>query len=175
MLNRLQYKGHGIIYSSPMMGGGKVVINGDLLGVDSYAISDGNNDMDAYLSSAIGENMLTIIAPHIVISTNDAAGSRCYVEANLISVSEPLQVVGEKPITIKGSVVTPSLNLERDFRNSKAGEPYAVTDENVIIYNALNGIWRKQDDPKLAQLMENLYVTKIVTGGVGKFDWKSER
>ncbi len=153
-LRNLRFRGHSVIYSSPMMGGGKVVINGDLVGVDT----DVNN-----ISSSIGNDMITIIAPQIVIKTDDAqASDRCYVEANLISVSEPLMVLGTKPVTIKGTVVTPYLNLEEHFATPK---------ENVIVYNALNGIWRNA----MPQLMDKQYVAKIVTGGVGKFDWKYER
>jgi len=152
-LRNLRFRGHSVIYSSPMMGGGKVLIEGDLVGVDT----DINN-----FSSSIGNDMITIIAPQIVIRTTNAQASRCYVEANLISVSEPLQVIGDKPVTIKGTVVTPFLNLEEHF---------ATPGENVIIYNALNGIWRNA----MPQLMDKQYVAKIVTGGVGKFDWKYER
>lgn len=152
-LRNLKFRGHGVIYSSPMMGGGKVVIAGDLLGVDT--------DENA-ISSSIGNHMLTIIAPQIVIDTTSAQGGRCYVEANLISVTEPLIVKGDKPITIKGTVVTPYLNLREHF---------STPGENVIVYNALNGIWRNV----MPSIMDKQYVAKIVTGGVGKFDWKYER
>lgn len=152
-LRNLKFRGHGIIYSSPMMGGGKVVISGDLLGIDTD---------DKAIHSSIGNNLLTIIAPQIVIDTTAAQGSRCFVEANLISVSEPLLVKGDKPVTIKGTVVTPFLNLEEHF---------ATPGENIIVYNALNGIWRNV----MPTLMDKQYVAKIVTGGVGKFDWKYER
>jgi hypothetical protein len=110
----------------------------------------------------VGNDLLTIIAPQIVIETSYAQAGRCYVEANLISVSQPLMVTGDKPVTIKGTVVTPFLNLEEHFN---------CPDENVIIYNPLNGIWRNV----MPSLMDKQYVAKIVTGGVGKFDWKYER
>ncbi len=152
-LRNLRFRGHGVIYSSPMMGGGKVVIAGDLLGVDTD---------EKAIHSAIGNDLLTIIAPQIVIDTTMAQGSRCFVEANLISVSEPLLVKGDRPVTIKGTVVTPFLNLEEHF---------ATPGENIIVYNALNGIWRNI----MPSLMDKQYVAKIVTGGVGKFDWKYER
>jgi len=153
-LKNLRFKGHGIIYSSPMMGGGKVVIAGDLVGAET--------PIDGSFNSSVGNDMLTIVAPQIVIETSHAQSGRCYVEANLISVSEPLQVVGDKPVTIKGSVVTPFLNLADHFR---------CPGENIIVYNALNGIWRNI----MPSLMDQQYVAKIVTGGVGKFDWKYER
>ncbi len=152
-LNNLRFRGHGVIYSSPMMGGGKVVIAGNLLGVDTD---------EKAIHSSINNDLLTIIAPQIVIDTTNAPGSRCFVEANLISVSEPMLVKGDKPITIKGTVVTPFLNIEEHF---------ATPGENIIVYNALNGIWRNM----MPNLMDKQYVAKIVTGGVGKFDWKYER
>lgn len=152
-LRNLKFRGHGIIYSSPMMGGGKVVISGDLLAIDTD---------EAAIHSSISGQMLTIVAPQIVIDTTAAQGSRCYVEANLISVSEPLIVRGDKPITIKGTVVTPYMNLKEHFNTPR---------ENIIVYNALNGIWRNV----MPSLMDKQYVAKIVTGGVGKFDWKYER
>ena len=49
----------------------------------------------------------------------------------------------------------------------------APSQENVIIYNPLNTIWR--DTRGNPGLLESMYVAKIVTGGVGKFDWKYER
>lgn len=153
-LRNLKFRGNGVIYSSPMMGGGKVVIAGDLVGIDTA--------LDGSFNSSVGNDMITIIAPQIVIETSHAQASRCYVEANLISVSEPIQVVGDKPVTIKGSVVTPFLNLEEHFN---------VPGENVIIYNPLNGIWRNL----MPTLLDKRYVAKIVTGGVGKFEWKYER
>ena len=153
-LRNLKFKGHGVIYSSPMMGGGKVVIAGDLVGAET--------PIDGSFNSSVGSDLLTIVAPQIVIETSHAQSGRCYVEANLISVSEPLQVVGDKPVTIKGTVVTPYLNLADHFR---------VPGENVIIYNPLNGIWRNV----MPSLMDKQYVAKIVSGGVGKFDWKYER
>ncbi len=153
-LKNLKFKGHGIIYSSPMMGGGKVVIAGDLVGEGT--------PIDGSFNSSVGSDLLTIIAPQIVIETSYAQGGRCFVEANLISVSEPLMVNGDKPVTIKGTVVTPFLNLADHFR---------VPGENVIIYNPINGIWRNI----IPSLMDQQYVAKIVTGGVGKFDWKYER
>lgn len=154
-LRNLKFRGHGVIYSSPMMGGGKVVIAGDLVGA--------NTPIDGTFNSSVGSDLLTIVAPQIVIETSHAQQSdRCYVEANLISVSEPLLVIGDKPVTIKGTVVTPFLNLADHFK---------VPGENVIVYNALNGIWRNI----MPSLMDQQYVAKIVTGGVGKFDWKYER
>ncbi len=150
-LRNLKFRGHGIIYSSPMMGGGKVVISGDLLG-------DGT---DVGALSNPGNHLLTIIAPQIVIDTTAAQGGRCYVEANLISVSEPLLVQGEKPVTIKGSVATPYMQLDRHMPKG----------ENVIMFNSLNGSWRGGDE----KVRNKMYVAKIVTGGVGKFDWKYER
>lgn len=157
-ISNLKFKGHGVIYSSPMMGGGKVVINGDLIAVDT--------DLDSF-EYAIGNNLLTIVAPQIIINTDQSKTSTCYVEANLISLSEPMKIIGQKPAIIKGSVVTPSLNLEKDFTNLNKLEGA----ENVIIYNPLNSIWRRNKP----ELMNSLYVAKIVTGGVGKFDWKYER
>ena len=157
-LRNLKFRGKGIIYSSPMMGGGKVVIDGDLVGV-------GTPLEDGAFASSIGRHMLTIVAPQIVIKTKNAQSGRCYVEANLISVSEPLLVIGKEgdpPVTIKGTVVTPFLNLEEHFQ---------PVGEHIIVYNPLNGIWRNM----MPQLMNSMYVAKIVTGGVGKFDWKYER
>lgn len=153
-LRNLKFKGHGVIYSSPMMGGGKVVIAGDLVGAETA--------IDGSFNSSVGSDLLTIIAPQIVIETSYAQSGRCYVEANLISVCEPLQVIGDKPVTIKGTVVTPFLNLKEHFK---------CPGENVIIYNPLNGIWRNV----MPSLTDKQYVAKIVTGGVGKFDWKYER
>ena len=171
LLDRLKYRGNGIIYSSPMMGGGKVVINGDLLCEDTDV-----NTFDTEYS----KNMLTIIAPQIYIDTSKASGNRCYIEANLISTSEPLIASGTKPITVKGTVVTPYFNLKYHFPNLKGltGEnenaPVKKTAdelENVIIYNPMNGIWRNEKP----DLLDQMYVAKIVTGGVGKFEWKFER
>lgn len=156
-LNNLKFRGKGVIYSSPMMGGGKILINGDLVGVDS--------DVEEFEHS-IGENMITLVSRHIIINTDAAQGSTCYVEANLMSLSEPLKIIGNKPVVIKGSVVTPTLNLEKDFENlAKNGG------ENLIIYNPLNSIWRNVRP----DLRDSMYIAKIVTGGVGKFDWKYER
>lgn len=159
-LRNLRFRGNGIIYSSPMMGGGQVLIAGHLAGVDTA--------LDDSFNSTIGNGMLTIVAPHIVIDTSHADGDICYVEANLISVAQPLQVIGDKPVHIKGTVVTPFLNLEEHFQNLQGLDPPA---ENVIIYNALNGIWRN----KMPELMNQRYVAKIVSGGVGKFEWSYER
>ena len=165
-----------------MMGGGKVVIAGDLLGVDTD---------ETKLSTSIGSNFLTIVAPQIVINTDYAQGDRCYVEANLMSISEPLIITGEKPITIKGTVVTPYLNMaehqppninvsdifdenqkkEQQNKLNQILSRYKYDYENVIIYNPLNGIWRN----KMPDLMDSMYVAKIVTGGVGKFEWKYEK
>jgi hypothetical protein len=115
LLHNLLYKGHGIIYSSPMMGGGKVVIDGNLLAVDTFAnTNDGKDEeLDAYFPTSVGENILTIIAPQIVIKTTNAPGDRCFIEANLISLSEGIIATGTKPVTIKGSVVTPYLDCAR--------------------------------------------------------------
>ncbi len=161
-LRNLLYEGHGIIYSSPMLGGGKVVIAGDLLGVDTDEKLGTSTD-ESSINYFVGNNMLTIIAPQIVIDTSYAQRSRCFVEANLISLSEPLIVKGDKPITIKGTVVTPYLNMATDLPQCK--------EENIIIYNPLNGVFRNQR----RDLIDSLYVAKIVTGGVGKFDWKYEK
>ena len=156
MLRNLNFRGRGIIYSSPMMGGGKVLIAGDFFPAGAMS---GN-------TSAFGSNpdndMMTIVAPQIIIDTSFAQGDYCYVEANLISVNEPLIVLGPKRVIIKGTVVSPRLNLEETFRDSPGG---------TIIYNPLNSTWRN-DAP---QLMDHMYVAKIVTGGVGRFDWKYER
>lgn len=161
-LRNLLYEGHGIIYSSPMLGGGKVVIAGDLLGVDTDEKLGTSTD-ESSINYFAGNNMLTIIAPQIVIDTSYAQRSRCFVEANLISLSEPLIVKGDKPITIKGTVATPHLNMATDLPQCK--------EENIIIYNPLNGVFRNQR----RDLIDSLYVAKIVTGGVGKFDWKYEK
>ncbi len=177
LLHNLRFKGHGIIYSSPMMGGGEVVISGNLVGEDF-------EDESAF-KSQIGNNLLTIIAPQIVIDTTEAPGSRCYIEANLMSLKYPLVIRGDKPFTIKGSVVTTRLNLDRriedpnyyedkgiDFKQNPEKEPNIRTPgENIIMYNPLNGIWRNAKP----DLMDSLYVAKIVTGGVSQFDWKYER
>ena len=171
LLDRLKYRGNGIIYSSPMMGGGKVVITGDLLSEDT--------DINTF-DTAYSHNMLTIIAPQIFIDTSKSTGNRCYIEANLISTSEPLIATGTNPITIKGTVCTPYFNMKDHFPNlrGKTGEnenaPIRKTQEeleNVIIYNPMNGIWRNEKP----ELLDQLYVAKIVTGGVGKFEWKFER
>ena len=178
LLHNLLYKGHGIIYSSPMMGGGKVVIDGNLLAVDTFAnTNDGKEEeLDAYFPTSVGENILTIIAPQIVIKTTNAPGDRCFIEANLISLSEGIIATGTKPVTIKGSVVTPYLDCARympsieEYHHSKY-IPESKR-ENVIIYNPINGLWR---DKKYRSLLNKMYVAKIVTGGVGKFEWKYEK
>jgi len=94
----------------------------------------------------------------------------------LISLSEGITVKGTKPITIKGSVVTPYLDCERNLPSIPEIQGGKYIDEskreNVIIYNPLNGIWRNK---KYRDLLNKLYVAKIVTGGVGKFDWKYEK
>ena len=178
LLHNLQFKGHGIIYSSPMMGGGKVVIDGNLLAVDTFAnTSDGKEEeLQAYLPTSVGENLLTIIAPQIVIKTSSAPGDRCFVEANLISLSEGIIATGTKPVTIKGTVATPFLDLARYMPSIQEVQSGKYIDEskreNVIIYNPLNGIWR---DKKYRSLLNKLYVAKIVTGGFGKFEWKYEK
>ncbi|HOT27401.1 MAG TPA: hypothetical protein PLU72_04360 [Candidatus Ozemobacteraceae bacterium] len=153
-LNNLKFRGHGVIYSSPMMGGGPVVILGDFY---PAAAGGGATSIDANPE----RDMMTIVAPRIVIDTSTAANDPCYIEANLISVSEPIVVSGSKSVRIRGQVVTPSLNLDNAFRTPGT---------NVIEYNPLNSIWRK-DRPTL---MDEMFVAKIVTGGVGKFDWKYE-
>jgi hypothetical protein len=178
LLHNLLFKGHGVIYSSPMMGGGKVVIDGNLLAVDTFAnTNDGKEEeLEAYFPTSVGENLLTIIAPQIVIKTNNAPGDRCFVEANLISLSEGIIATGTKPVTIKGSVVTPYLDCARYMPSIEEiqGGKYIPESkrENVIIYNPINGLWR---DKKYRSLLNKLYVAKIVTGGVGKFDWKYEK
>ena len=106
--------------------------------------------------------MMTIVAPQIVINTDFAQSDPCYIEANLISVLDPIRIIGNKQVHIKGSVVAPRLNLEETFDKSPGG---------VIIYNPLNSIWRKD----LPAIMDKLYVAKIVTGGVGKFEWQYDR
>lgn len=153
-LNNLKFRGHGVIYSSPMMGGGPVVILGDFY---PAAAGGGTTSIDANPE----RDMMTIVAPRIVIDTTSAANDPCYIEANLISVSEPIVVAGTKSVRIRGQVVTPSLNLDNAFRTPGT---------NVIEYNPLNSIWRK-DRPTL---MDEMFVAKIVTGGVGKFEWKYE-
>lgn len=157
VLRNLNFRGKGIIYSSPMMGGGPVIISGDFMPYGAnFAVTTG---------AAVGANpnrdMMTIIAPQILIDTTTAQTDPCYVEANLISVLQPLLVRGNKRVMIKGSVVCPRLNLEETFKDSPGG---------VIIYNPLNSIWRKD----MPQIMDEMYVAKIVSGGVGKFEWKYE-
>ncbi len=153
-LNNLKFRGHGVIYSSPMMGGGTVTILGDF---SPAAAGAGASSIDANPE----RDMMTIIAPQIEIDTTTAANDPCYIEANLISVSEQIIVKGSKNVRIKGQVVTPRLNLKETFQTPGG---------NVIEYNPLNSIWRK-DRPSL---MDEMYVAKIVTGGVGKFEWKYE-
>lgn len=153
-LNRLRFRGHGVIYSSPMMGGGAVSIQGDLFPAaagEAAAGRDSNPERD----------MLTIIAPQIEIDTSTADADPCYIEANLISVNQPIIVKGSKSVRIRGQLVVPSLNIKDSFQ---------TPGQNVIEYNPLNTIWRK-DKP---MIMDELYVAKIVTGGVGKFEWKYE-
>lgn len=159
-LNNLYYQGHGVIYSSPMMGGGAVVVNGNL-------IADGTN-IDEFETTYNRDHMLTIIARKVAIDTSMATTSKCYVEANIISLAEPLEIGGNKPCVIKGYVATPRVDLTKDFHNLTS-----PSQENVIIYNPLNTIWR--DTRGNPGLLESMYVAKIVTGGVGKFDWKYER
>lgn len=151
-LNNLKFRGHGVIYSSPMMGGGPVCINGDFY---PAAAGEGATSIDANPE----RDMMTIVAPRIEIDTSLAVNDPCYIEANLISVSEPIVVKGTKNVRIRGQVVTPSLNIDDSFRTPGA---------NVIEYNPLNTIWRK-DRPTIH---DEMYVAKIVTGGVGKFEWK---
>ncbi|RCK79884.1 MAG: hypothetical protein OZSIB_4038 [Candidatus Ozemobacter sibiricus] len=157
VLRNLNFRGKGVIYSSPMMGGGPVIISGDFMpygavGAGGAAAATGANP---------NRDMITIVAPQILIDTTSAQSDPCYVEANLISVLGPLIVRGTKSVRIKGSVVCPRLNLEETFRESPGG---------VIIYNPLNSIWRRD----VPALMDEMYVAKIVTGGVGRFEWKFE-
>ena len=164
VLRNLQYRGHGIIYSSPTMtmNQGCVRIEGDLVGEDTQE-KLAENSMDNF-NSTIGKNYLTIVAPKIEINTDKSQNhSRCYIEANLISLCEPLKIKGKVPVTIKGTVATPHLNLQEHMPDT--------VQENVIIYNPLNGIWRNTRK----DLIDSMYVAKIVTGGVGKFDWKYYR
>ena len=159
-LSNLYYKGHGIIYSSPMMGGGAIVVDGNL-------IADGTN-VDSFETTYNRDNMITIIARKVAIDTTNAKTDKCYVEANIISLAEPLEIGGNKPCVIKGYVATPRVDLAKDFHNLNSSDK-----ENLIIYNPLNTIWR--DTAHNPGLLESMYVAKIVTGGVGKFDWKYER
>ena len=175
--NNLIYKGNGIIYSSPMMGGGKIVIDGNLLAEDTFQNTKEGKDSELYeyLPSSVGENLLTIIAPQIVIKTDNAPGDRCFIEANLFSLSDGILATGSKPLTIKGTVVTPFLDLSRlpalsryYYKGANKERPEYLQ-ENVIIYNPLNSIWR---DKNHRNKLNSLYVAKIVTGGIGKFEWK---
>ncbi|OIP31728.1 hypothetical protein AUK22_00755 [bacterium CG2_30_54_10] len=157
VLKNLNFRGKGVIYSSPMMGGGPIVIAGDFkpAGATSGGAGAGANGANP------DRDMITLIAPQILIDTTNAAADPCYIEANLMSVFEPLIIKGNKSVMIKGTVVCPRLNLDETFQESPGG---------VIIYNPLNSIWRKD----VPSLMDEMYVAKIVTGGVGKFDWKYE-
>ncbi len=153
VLNNLNFRGKGIIYSSPMMGGGKVIIAGDF-----YPAAAMSGTTAAFGSNP-DRDMITIVAPQICIDTSTAQTDPCYVEANLISVFDPIIVKGTHNVKIKGSVVCPRLNVEESFLTPNGAD---------IIYNPLNSIWRKDQ----TAIMEEMYITKIVTGGVGKFDWK---
>ncbi|MBF0546850.1 MAG: hypothetical protein HQM08_20590 [Candidatus Riflebacteria bacterium] len=151
VLRNLSFRGKGVIYSSPMMGGGPVVIAGDL-----FPASAMSGSTAAYGSNP-DNDMITIVAPEILIDTTQTQNDPCYVEANLISVKKPVIVKGPKKIKIKGTVVCPYLDLKASFPNGGS-----------IVYNSLNTIWRN----KMPSLMEEMYIAKVVTGGVGKFEWQ---
>ncbi|NLI77702.1 MAG: hypothetical protein GX442_14865 [Candidatus Riflebacteria bacterium] len=156
LLRNLNFRGKGVIYSSPMMGGGPIVFSGDFMPAGATGAGGA-----AATGANPGRDMITIVAPQIYIDTSTAQSDPCYIEANLISVLGPLVVKGNKSLRIKGSVVAPRLNLDETFKDSPGG---------VIIYNPLNSIWRKD----VPSLMDEMYVAKIVTGGVGRFEWKFE-
>jgi|GEM_PF-913671 len=165
VLRNLTFRGHGVIYSSPMMGGGPVIIAGDF-----FPVKYGSPSV-ARVTAADRRgthDMMTIVAPQILIDTSKAQGDPCYVEANLISVNEPIRVLGSKRVHIKGMVACPYLDLEKSFGKDadKSSSP-----GGVIEYNPLNSIWRI-DWP---DILDELYVAKIVTGGVGRFDWRYDR
>ncbi|MBF0408856.1 MAG: hypothetical protein HQM10_16025 [Candidatus Riflebacteria bacterium] len=151
VLRNLTFRGKGVIYSSPMMGGGPVVIAGDFFPASALSGST------AAFGSNSNNDMMTIVAPEIMIDTTQTTSDPCYVEANLISTKKPVVVRGTKKVKIKGSVVCPYLDLKTSFPNGGS-----------IVYNPLNTIWRN----KLPKLMEEMYVAKVVTGGVGKFEWQ---
>ncbi|MBF0498523.1 MAG: hypothetical protein HQM09_00185 [Candidatus Riflebacteria bacterium] len=152
VLRNLNFRGRGVIYSSPMMGGGPVVVAGDFF--PAAAMSGAT----AAMGSNPDNDLITIIAPQIIIDTTSAQSDPCYVEANLISVKEPMIVKGTKRLTIKGTLVCPTMDLKKSFPNG-----------GKIIYNPLNAIWR--NNPRLK---DDMYIAKVVTGGVGKFEWKYE-
>ncbi|NLM17426.1 MAG: hypothetical protein GX221_06885 [Candidatus Riflebacteria bacterium] len=186
----LKYRGRGVIYSSPAMMSGPVVIEGSLLPYDLPG------DFEGSLNSVASNQLLTIVAPQIIIDTTSAPGDRCYVYANLISVEQPLHVKGNKPITIIGSVATPNLDLlynlppgSNETASSGSSRPSSLTQteldnivanagydrnkvfDNVIIFNPRNVRGAAQKD----EVYRDLYVAKVVTGGVGKYTWNYTR
>jgi hypothetical protein len=161
-LNNLLFRGRGVIYSSPMMGGGNVKISGNFL---PAAAKSGSTNAPG-VTNADDPDMITIIAKKITIDTGATTSDPCFVQANLISVSEPLQIIGDKKVTIKGTVACPYMNLETMFPNSDPGRDGGGT----ILYNSLNTNWRLNK----TGMMNDMYVGKIVTGGVGKFEWTYE-
>jgi hypothetical protein len=161
ILNNLSFRGRGIIYCSPMMGAGEVVIKGDLMPASAKVGST------AARGSTSGDvDMLTIIAKKITIELDGTNPEPGYIEANLISVTSSILVNGGKKVTIKGSVAMPYLDLDKSFPSPDPHKEGGGT----IVYNALNTIWRTHKP----DLMNQMYVAKIVTGGVGKFEWKYE-
>lgn len=161
VLRSLMFRGHGIIYSSPMMGGGPVVISGDFFPANAATVEAA---MVGIPINRDNSDMITIVAPEIYIDTDDAKADPCYVEANLISVKAPVKAVSRsrgkvKKVFIRGSVACPYMKIDESFPGGAQ-----------ITYNPLNSIWRI-DKP---EIMDSMYVGKVVTGGVGKFDWKYE-
>ena len=75
-LHNLKYVGHGIIYNSPMIGGGKVVIGGDLVGVDieltgfvgerGLCLAEQLGGLDGNGRLGVGEEILDLI--HVITS-----------------------------------------------------------------------------------------------------------
>ncbi|MFZ2956778.1 MAG: hypothetical protein WA705_07815 [Candidatus Ozemobacteraceae bacterium] len=153
VLRNLNFRGRGVIYSSPMMGGGPVVIVGDFFPAAAMG------GTAAAMGSNPGNDFITIVAPQIIIDTTSSLSDPCYVEANLISVKDPIMVKGPKRVTIKGMLACPYMDLKKSFPNGGS-----------IVYNPLNSIWRNQQP----RVMDELYIAKVVTGGVGKFEWKYE-
>lgn len=157
-LRDLRYRGRGVIYASPMMGAGPVAILGDF-----YPAAKKQKEKEEPESAVTSEDMVTIIAKQIYIDTSTADSNPCFVEANLISVEKPLIITGSKDVVIKGTVACPSWNLqEHVYKGMSKGK---VT----IRYNPLNTLHLNEKDKVNA-----VYVAKVVTGGVGKFDWHSE-
>ena len=161
VLRSLMFRGHGVIYSSPMMGGGPVVISGDFFPATAVTVEAAQKGMPTDFDHT---DMMTIVAPEIYINTDDSKGDPCYVEANLISVKAPVKAVSlsrgkVKKVFIRGTVACPYLRLDEAFPGGAQ-----------IAYNPLNSIWRI-DKP---ELINSMYVGKIVSGGVGKFEWKYE-